>query len=166
MASSSSGAFEPGISRKVVTRSARFTAKSPILSRSFVIFSAATINRISSSLNAPRRSNRIARVRMFHGVLVRGREVTALRDTALREDHKEIAYRHVVGIVGLLTQAPHRETGKARAILKDDVFEMLDRDRLCLCHAVNIHELGKDEFYLVGLEEGFGSFSCHPWVLG
>jgi hypothetical protein len=43
---------------------------------------------------------------------------------------------------------------------------MLDRHCLGLCHAVNIHELGKDEFYLVGLEKGFGSFSCHPWVLG
>ena len=43
---------------------------------------------------------------------------------------------------------------------------MLDRDCLCLCHAMNIHELGKHEFYLVGLEKSFGSFSCHPWMLG
>ena len=68
--------------------------------------------------------------------------------------------------MGLLTHAPYRKAGEARAILQDDVFEMLDRHCLGLCHAVNIHELGKDEFYLVGLEEGFGSFSCHPRVLG
>jgi hypothetical protein len=43
---------------------------------------------------------------------------------------------------------------------------MFDRNCLCLCHTVNIHELGKNEFYLISLKKGFGSLACHRSVLG
>jgi hypothetical protein len=43
---------------------------------------------------------------------------------------------------------------------------MLDRDRLGLCHSVNIYELGKHELDLVGLEKGLRRFPGHPCMLG
>src|SRR5258708_38776081 len=54
MGASSSGTSVSGISRKEMTRSARFTARSPMRSRSLVIFKAATMRRISSSEKEPR----------------------------------------------------------------------------------------------------------------
>src|ERR1700740_1495432 len=56
----SSGTSAPCISRSVTTRSARFTARSPMRSRSLVIFRAATTSRISSSESEPRRTRRVA----------------------------------------------------------------------------------------------------------
>jgi hypothetical protein len=62
---------------------------------------------------------------MFHGVLVRGREVTALRDTALREDHEEIAFRHVKLSVLALTEPPRR----LNDLIEDGLQSLRTRDR-------------------------------------
>ena len=70
-----------------------------------------------------------------------------------QRERREVADRHIVGAVRLLSEAPHSEACEARPVLEHHVLEVLDGDRFRLRNAVKVDELGQDEADVVLVEE-------------
>src|SRR5688572_19377186 len=75
----------------------------------------------------------------------------------------DVANRHVVRVVGLLSESPHSESGEARAPF-ENILKMTGGDGLGFGDAVDIDELGQHEFDLIFAQEDGCFFGSHGWL--